>query len=228
MAESKRLTEEPRAGERIRAIAAELFYRQGIRAVGVDELVSRAHATKPSLYRSFDSKDDLVTAYLRDFADAFWLRFEAAMHAHPGDPRAQLRELFRRTTRRAAHARYRGCGLTNAAVEYPQAQHPAHRVARHTKLEVRRRLRQMAAQLGASDPNLLGDGLTMLLEGAYVSRQVFGSNGPAQSLDRLADKLIDSWPRRARSGASQATLPSTQLPTRALPRGRRKPARRQG
>jgi AcrR family transcriptional regulator len=222
MANSKQLADEPRAGERIRAIAAELFYRQGIRAVGVDELVSRAHATKPSLYRSFDSKDDLVTAYLRDFAQAFWQRFDAAMQAYPGDPRAQLRELFRRTTRRAAHARYRGCGLSNAAVEYPQAQHPAHQVARQTKLEVRRRLRRMAAQLGASDPNLLGDGLTMLLEGAYVSRQVFGSDGPARSLDRLADKLIDHWPRRAASGASQSTRHSTS----ALPRARRKPARR--
>ena len=145
----KRLTDEPRAAERIRAIAADLFYRQGIRAVGVDELVSRAHATKPSLYRNFDSKDDLITAYLRDFAAAFWQRFEAAMQAHPGEPRAQLRELFRRTTRRAAHARFRGCGLTNAAVEYPQARHPAHQVARHTKREVRRRLRRLAIELGA-------------------------------------------------------------------------------
>jgi AcrR family transcriptional regulator len=171
-------------------------------------LVSRAHATKPSLYRNFDSKDDLITAYLRDFAEAFWQRFDAAIQAHPGAPRAQLRELFRRTTRRAAQARNRGCGLSNAAVEYPQPQHPAHQLVRQTKLEVRRRLRQIAAELGASEAALLGDGLTMLLEGAYVSRQVFGSDGPARSLDRLADKLIDQWPRRARSGAGLRPKPA--------------------
>jgi AcrR family transcriptional regulator len=213
---------EPRAGERILRTAAQLFYRQGIRAVGVDELVSRADATKPSLYRSFKSKDELVTAYLRDFAEAFWQRFDAAVDAHDGDARAQLRELFRRSTRRAAHPHYRGCGLTNAAVEYPQAQHPAHQVARQAKREVRRRLRRMASAMGALDPNLLGDGLTMLLEGAYVSRQVFGSDGPSRSLDRLANKLIDQWPLRARGGATGSARQSSN----ALPRVHRKPARR--
>ena len=55
-----------RAADRIRASASELFYREGIRAVGVDEVVDRAGVTKPSLYRSFASKDDLAAAYLRD------------------------------------------------------------------------------------------------------------------------------------------------------------------
>ncbi len=55
-----------RAAERIRETAGELFYRQGIRAVGVDEIVTRAGVTKPSLYRSFPSKDELAAAYLRD------------------------------------------------------------------------------------------------------------------------------------------------------------------
>jgi AcrR family transcriptional regulator len=198
----KQPTGEPTAGDRIRATAAELFYRHGIRAVGVDELVSRANATKPSLYRSFESKDELVTAYLRDFATVFWKRFDAAVDAHAGDPREQLRELFRRSTERTRHPSYRGCGLTNAAVEYPEESHPAHQVAQHTKVEVRRRLGAMAEALGASDPQLLADGLTMLLEGAYLSRQLFGRDGPAQSLDQLANRLIDGWPRRRTSGSS--------------------------
>jgi AcrR family transcriptional regulator len=194
----KRSKTEGRASERIRATAAELFYRQGIRAVGVDELVTRANATKPSLYRTFQSKDELVTAYLRDYAQAFWQRFEAQISAHPGNPRAQLRELFSRSAKRTGHPRYRGCGLTNAAIEFPEVTHPAHQVVQQTKRDVRRRLCTLTTQLGASDPELLADGLTMLLEGAYVSRQIFGSNGPARSLDRLASRMIDRWPRRAR------------------------------
>jgi AcrR family transcriptional regulator len=196
------------ARDRIRATAAKLFYRQGIRAVGVDELVRRASATKPSLYRSFESKDELAAAYLRDFAAAFWHRFDAAVEAHRGSPRAQLRELFRRSTERMRHPRYRGCGLTNAAVEYPQAGHPARQVAQDTKREVRRRLTSMVTAMGAAEPKLLADGLTMLLEGAYVSRQLFGSNGPAQSLARLADRMIDRWPRRHRSAAGAAAAKS--------------------
>lgn len=200
----KRSNTTGRASDRIRATAAELFYRQGIRAVGVDELVTRAQATKPSLYRTFVSKDELVTAYLRDYAEAFWQRFDTAVNAHEGDPRAQLRELFTRSAKRAGHPLYRGCGLTNAAIEYPDEAHPAHQVVQQTKREVRRRLRAITVELNVSDPNVLADGLTMLLEGAYVSRQIFGTDNPGQSLDRLANQLIDSWPRRGRT-AKRAT-----------------------
>jgi AcrR family transcriptional regulator len=188
------------ASERIRATAAQLFYRQGIRAVGVDELVRRANATKPTLYRSFESKEELVTSYLRDFATGFWHRFDAAVDAHVGDPRAQLRELFSRSAKRTGQPHYRGCALTNAAVEYPQQSHPAHQVAQQTKREVRRRLQAMTSALGVSEAKLLADGLTMLLEGAYVSRQIFGNDGPGSSLDRLANRLIDGWPRRGLKG----------------------------
>ena len=72
-----------RAGDRIRDTATRLFYRQGIRAVGVDAIVRQARATKPSLYRSFRSKDDLAAAYLRDWDSAFWQRFDSAVAAHP-------------------------------------------------------------------------------------------------------------------------------------------------
>ena len=53
--------------DRIRQSARELFYREGIRAVGVDEIVNRAGVTKPSLYRSFSSKDALAAAYLAHY-----------------------------------------------------------------------------------------------------------------------------------------------------------------
>ena len=55
------------AADRIRKTAREMFYRDGIRAVGVDAIVNQAGVTKPSLYRSFSSKDELAAAYLRDY-----------------------------------------------------------------------------------------------------------------------------------------------------------------
>ena len=52
--------DKPRAAERIRSTARELFYREGIRAIGVEQIVQDAGVTKPSLYRSFPSKDELA------------------------------------------------------------------------------------------------------------------------------------------------------------------------
>ena len=77
------------ARERLLAVAGELFYRQGIRSVGVDEIVACANVAKMSLYRSFSSKDELVAAYLRDRNERYWRWWDGVTARHPGDPREQ-------------------------------------------------------------------------------------------------------------------------------------------
>jgi AcrR family transcriptional regulator len=115
----------PRAAERIFETARDLFYREGIRAVGVDEIVTKAGVTKPSLYRSFKSKDELVAAVLREVEVGFWDRFAAAEAAFPGDPKAQMVAYFEGLAARSGGADYRGCALSNAVVEYPDRDMPA-------------------------------------------------------------------------------------------------------
>ncbi len=186
----------PRAAERILKSARDLFYRQGIRAVGVDEIVANAGVTKPSLYRSYASKDELAASYLRLYESEFWARFDAAVDRHPGDPRAQIIDYLEGLATRVASPDYRGCGLTNAVVEYPEPDHPARLVTEHHKAELRRRLRAMAAGMGASDPDLLGDSLFLLLEGALVSRQIFHDASPSNRVARAATMLIEAALRR--------------------------------
>jgi AcrR family transcriptional regulator len=182
----------PRAAERIRRTARELFYREGIRAIGVEEIVSRAGVTKPSLYRSYASKDELAAEYLRDYEEAFWEVFEAGAQAHPGDARAQLLAYFEGLSHRATQAGYRGCGLTNAVVEYPGDDHPARQVALEHKRRLRARLVEIAEAMGARQPAQLADGLLLLLEGTYASGQLFAGEGPARSLVAVAEQLIDA------------------------------------
>lgn len=186
-------TKAPRAADRIRKTAGELFYREGIRAVGVEEIVNRAGVTKPSLYRSFPSKDELAASYLRDYGATFFKRFDRAVKAHPGDPRAQLLAYFQDLSVRATQSGYRGCGLSNSAVEYPKAGHPARMVAEANKHELRRRLRAMAAEAGAQDADALGDALLLLMEGSFVSGQLFGADGPARAVAGAAARLIDAY-----------------------------------
>ena len=181
-----------RAAERIRETARELFYRRGIRAVGVEEIVARAGVTKPSLYRAFASKDDLAARCLADDDREFWARFEAVVAAHPGDPRAQVAAIFARLAGRAVAPGYRGCGMTNAVLEYPGADHPARAVALASKRRLRERLGAIARELGAREPERLGDALLLLMEGAYASGQLFGPGGPAGAVAGAALLLIDA------------------------------------
>lgn len=186
---------QPAAAKRILDVARDLFYRQGIRAIGVDEIVRTAGVAKPSLYRAFSSKDELAASYLRQYDREFWERFDDAVATHPGDPRAQILAFLTSVSQLTQTPAYRGCGMTNAAVEYPQADHPARRVSEDNKRELRRRLREMARCMGAADADTLGDGLLLLIEGAYISGQLFGAGGPAHAVARNAELLIDASPK---------------------------------
>src|SRR4051812_23472074 len=180
-----------RAADRIRASASELFYREGIRAVGVDEVVDRAGVTKPSLYRSFASKDDLAAAYLRDYDLSFWENFERPGGKTYSNARDHVLAYISQLSARAVAKGYRGCGLSNATVEYPSRDNPARQVAEAHKKVFRKRLRELAAGMGARQPNLLGDALLLLIEGIYVTGQQ-SEDGPAQSALAAAKMLIDT------------------------------------
>lgn len=178
------------ARERIFAVAKDLFYRHGIRAVGVETIVAAAGATKMSLYRTFPSKDDLVVAYLRDRDALYWQWWDDTVARHPDSPRQQIRALFKSVAGRATRPGYRGCPFSNAATEFPEPGHPGRAVAVANKAKLRARLAALATAVGAREPARLGDQLFLLLEGAYTSGQIMGPSGPALGLADAADALV--------------------------------------
>jgi AcrR family transcriptional regulator len=176
--------------ERILAAARELFYRHGIRAVGVDAIAEAAGTNKMTLYRHFGSKDDLVAAYLlhvAEDADGCWARLE---QAHPGDPRAQLRAWFEEMAEHVANADERGCPLANAAVELPEKDHPARRVIEDFKNAQRTKLIELCRTSALREPDMLADELSLLLEGARVSAQSVASNDLGPRLVRMGEAMI--------------------------------------
>jgi AcrR family transcriptional regulator len=181
------------ARERVFDVAADLFYRQGIRAVGVESIVQQAGVAKISLYRSFDSKDELVVAYLEHRNAGYWRQVDRIMARHAGDPRAQLRALIAYVSGRAATRGYRGCPFINYAAEFPDPAHPGHRVVAANKREMRQRLTGLAEAIGAPRPAQLADALFLLIEGAYAGSQTLGGpGGPVRTLPWAAETLIGS------------------------------------
>lgn len=178
--------------DRIVATASDLFYRHGIRAVGVEAIAEAAGTNKMTLYRHFASKDELVAEYLRRLAADAGLFWEDLAKAHPGDPRAQLRGWLAAMQAHVLDADQRGCALANAAVELPDKDHPARCVIEQFKGDQRSRLVGLCAASGVSEPELLADELFLLLEGAHVSAQSLGPQGPASRLVRMGEALIAS------------------------------------
>ncbi len=178
--------------ERIIAAARDLFYRHGIRAVGVEAIAEAAGTNKMTLYRHFDSKDELVAEYLRGLAAEkhdFWNAVEAS---HPDDPRGQLEAWLVEAARNVADPKSRGCALANAAVELPEKQHPARCVIEQHKQNARNTLTDLCRRAGAERPELLADQLVMLLEGAMVCTQSTGTAGPACNFVEAGRAIVDA------------------------------------
>ena len=182
------------ARERILETASELFFRHGIRAVGIDTIIAQSGVAKMSLYRHFASKDDLVVAYLEWRDQTYWDWWDTVLAQHAGDPRAQLKALIQGIAERISNRSYRGCAFLNTASEFPTpadgSEHPAHAVSMAHKAELRRRLLDLATALEPRDPECLADQFLLLLNGAYATAPLLGAGWPRAALDSALDTLI--------------------------------------
>ena len=176
--------------ERILAVSADLFYRHGIRAVGVDAIAEAAGTNKMTLYRHFASKDELGAEYLRHLAEKAGAAWDRRAAQHPGDPCAQLRGWLEDVAAQLASGDQRGCALANAAVELPEKDHPARRVIEAFKTAQRQRIIDLCAAADLDQPEMLADELFLLLEGARVTAQSIGRDGLGERFMRMGEAMI--------------------------------------
>jgi len=156
----------------ILAVASALFYKRGVRAVGVDLVVDEARVAKTSLYRYFPTKDDLIVAFLQREDEDFWGLWDSVAARHANDPRAELDAHMRWIGQRLSRSNYRGCPQINVAAEFADHEHPARGVARSHMLAMRARLAAIARRLKVANPERLGAQLALLINGAFVSSEM--------------------------------------------------------
>lgn len=190
---ARTITAGPVAHAQILDAAADLFYLEGARNVGVDAVVRRAGVNKMSLYRQFESKEDLLRSYLLRSDEKFWAYVDASIAKHPGEPRAQLRQLFIDLARRTSAANYRGCPFVNIAVEFPDRSHVARRMVADNKARLLKRLIGLTKAAGAGNASHLAKALALLIEGAYAASQTYGPGSSLMTaLPKAAEALINA------------------------------------
>ncbi|MBI3637560.1 MAG: TetR/AcrR family transcriptional regulator [Candidatus Rokubacteria bacterium] len=193
--------------ERILDTTDRLFYRQGIRAVGVDTIAAEAGISKRTLYNHFPSKDELIVAYLSR-------RFRPIA---PSDapPAEQVLSVFEGLERAFASGGFRGCPFVNAVAELGEPTHAARGIAVAFKEQRRVWFRDMVTRLGARDPERLATQLMLLVDGAIAAALVRGDPAMARAAREAARTLLR---------AAGARMPSATGPA-ARPRARRRAAR---
>ena len=149
--------------QRILEVADRLFYRQGIRAVGVDLITAELGISKKTLYRHFRSKDDLVLAYLEG-------RFRPLPAASSRPAAQQILNNFEWFATSLAKADdYRGCAFLNALAELGSDENEARKLAVKFKESRRLWFRDLLSRLDVDDPDGLATQLALLIDGAYAA-----------------------------------------------------------
>src|SRR3954453_9477804 len=149
------------ARRRILAAAAELY---GINPTGVDLIANRAAVSKRTLYQHFPSKTTLVEEYLRQLRQRGGAGEEAPAPTPDLTPRARLLALFQLTD--AGGGRMRGCPFHNAAVEAAGGMPGVEHIVHLHKRDYVDGLTELAREAGAADPEMLGNQIALLYEGA--------------------------------------------------------------
>lgn len=111
--------------EQLLEVAHELFYWDGIRATGVDEVAARADVAPTTLYRLFGSKDALIGTYMQRASERYQDFFNAAARGGGTDPRQQILAVFDAVAGQVQPDRCRGCPFLMALAEFPDPAHPA-------------------------------------------------------------------------------------------------------
>ncbi|MGV9721853.1 TetR/AcrR family transcriptional regulator [Nocardia beijingensis] len=177
------------AKQRLLTTAEELFYAEGIRAVGLDRLLQASGVGRASFYRHFASKDDLVVAVLED-RDRRWLDWLRESVEQTGDPAARPLAVFDALAQRFARKDFRGCAFINTMVEVADRESAAHQVADRHKRRVIEYLDELLTAAGRSDADELAAELALLVDGAIVTAVREGTPEAASRARAIAERLL--------------------------------------
>jgi AcrR family transcriptional regulator len=185
---------QPKPRERILEAANRLFLRDGFRAVGVNAIIAESGVAKMTLYAHFPSKDDLIVAYLERANEQFWEWLEGASDGL-ADPKAKLIAMFDAVGKLASSPQCLGCTFQGTAAEFPNPEHPGHRVALAHKRSVLARLRGLAEDAGLRAPEALAKQLLLLMDGAWVAARMFGPDNHGAQVAAAARALMEAHDR---------------------------------
>ena len=173
--------------ERILVTAHDLFYRDGIRATGIDRVIAESGVAKKTFYRYYPAKNDLIVSFL-EYRHRNWMAwFEDAINRHGGDANALLPALAEWFGSDA----YRGCAFINAVVEVGGTLPEAVDISRRHKLDMAAVIRTL---LPARSRTAKADAraLAMAVDGAIIGAQFENSPEVAlKSLARIVKAIVD-------------------------------------
>lgn len=177
--------------QRLTEAAARRFYRDGFRSVGLDQVLGDVGISKTAFYKHFTGKEELVLAALEMQNEWLQVTFREMLCELGGATAVgQLRVLLDVVERITETEGFQGCIFVNVAIEFPLPHEPAHVAAAAHKRAMEDVVHDLAVRAGAAQPREMAQELCLVMDGAYVTRQVTGDRRSLAAARRVADRII--------------------------------------
>ncbi|MGQ1122751.1 TetR/AcrR family transcriptional regulator [Acinetobacter baumannii] len=182
------------ARQKILDAAATLFYNDGITATGINTVTAKADVAKMSLYNNFSSKGELVDAYIaarhQEWLDLYQKRLEKTKTAK--EAILAVFDAYQDHAEFAYEKGFRGCGLLNAAAEFPANSSGRNAVRQH-KEQVEAIVAEHLNRLlkDSQRVSYIASQLSFLLEGSMARAGLEGSSRQLQLARQMAEDILD-------------------------------------
>jgi AcrR family transcriptional regulator len=176
--------------ERILSAATNLFDLRGIHASGVDTISAESGITKATLYKYFPNKNLLIVTYLRGKSDRFYEWLNSGLSSKKANSLEILIELCELVEQWIMSPEFHGLPFHTASIEFPNPAHPINQYSADLAMELQSYLSKIAAGAGAKDPEILGQQLTIIFEGAALVERLNPGSGAVKHAKNAAVTLI--------------------------------------
>ena len=183
--------------KRILETAADLFFHQGFRATGINEVIAKSGVAKATFYNHFPTKDDLCLAYLRDRNTSEFEAISAFVQDHDS-PVERLLAVMKSVQPWLEANHLRGCAFLNMVAEVPDPRNLLRREGLQHYESLRQLIRNLAEDLINSDAQryedfeaeVLADDYMLILGGAIAMTEIYHDIWPAVQGVKLVECLI--------------------------------------
>lgn len=173
-------------------VALGLFAKNGYHATGIDTILKESGIAKKTLYRYFQSKEELIVAVLRKYDESFLADVKIKVETRASSPRDKISVLFDVVHEWLSSEHFYGCMFINVIGEYSEAETAIRHVCKDFKSAMRSYIQELCEQNLLDDPVGAADKLALVIEGAIVTAQVSNNPDAALTAKALALEILHS------------------------------------
>jgi AcrR family transcriptional regulator len=194
----------PNAKDRIVETALKLFYRDGIRATGIDKIIAESGVAKMSFYRHFPSKAALISEFLRKRHDNWMGCFTSTVTKKLEKRGAGIEVIADVLGEWFVTPGFRGCAFINTISETPDFDAEQNQIVREHKAQLESFVRQIAVQLKVKSPAKVAACAMIIIEGTIVRAQMTRNPEVVSECRHLLQLLSHTETKFGRDGSSRS------------------------